>query len=90
MAAQVSAETEAFFSLLPMGWSLRGPMVNVIARFQQRSAVGFLEVSRHLCRALAAERGLLDPSGVTSRPCLPFYVDTTTIMRTPPYLQIVT
>lgn len=71
MGAQVSAETEAYVSLLPMGWALKGPMVNVIARFQQRSAVGFLEVSLHLCRAFAAERGLHEPLAVISRFCLP-------------------
>eukprot|EP00884_Botryococcus_braunii_P009606 jgi/Botrbrau1/18647/Bobra.0367s0083.1 len=66
---QVSAETEAYPSHLPMGWALRGPMVNVIARYEQRSAIGFLEISRRLCRDFVAEQGRrlsIDKEGVRS------------------------
>lgn len=53
----MSAATEAYPSHLPISWALRGPMVSVIARYEQRSAIGFLEISRRLCRAFVAEQG---------------------------------
>jgi hypothetical protein len=74
---QVTAETETYTSALPMGWALRGPMENVIARQQQRSASGFLEMSRKICTAFAREQGRLSSDSVR----LPLLAQHPTISR---------